>query len=91
MGGHAGDGAWPDRAALVERLRALIAGADRPGIRDEIGTWAEREMLANDDVRVTDDAAWDVLVAMTGADTPTIDREYLYGPVDFEAWLNELT
>lgn len=28
---------------------------------------------------------------MTGADAPTTDRDYLYGPVDFEAWLARLT
>ncbi|TCO50668.1 hypothetical protein [Actinocrispum wychmicini] len=78
---------FPTRETLIERLRALLAGADRA----EIASWAEQYMLDGEDERVTDDEAWDVLQAMTGADAPTTDRDYLYGPVDFEAWLARLT
>lgn len=78
---------FPSREDLTERLRALLAGADRA----EISNWAERYMLDNDDERVTDSEAWEVLQAMTGADAPTTDRDYLYDPVDFEAWLAHLT
>jgi len=28
---------------------------------------------------------------MISADMPTIDREWLYGPEDFQAWLDEIT
>ena len=84
---------WPDRAALVERLRALVADADRPGLRDETSTWAgrERERLDDRDVAGMDEVAWSVLLAMIGADAPTVDRKWLYGPEDFQAWLDELT
>jgi hypothetical protein len=40
---------------------------------------------------VTDDDAWDVLKALTGADTPSTGRDWLYYNVDFEQWLARLT
>lgn len=80
---------FPDRQAVADKLRALIAGGD--DVRDEIADWAMRYVLDNDGERVTDSGAWTALMELTHADAPTIDRDWLYGDVDFRAWLAELT
>ena len=33
---------------------------------------------------------WDAIMSLTGADTPTTDRPYLFDADDFRKWLQEL-
>ena len=42
------------------------------------------------DARVDDPAVWAALNNLQGADAPSTDRPYLYGEVDFQAWLDEV-
>jgi hypothetical protein len=72
------------RTRLVRKLRALEAGELS---REAVATWAET--LVVEEVRV-ERALWNALVATSGADTPTVDRPYLYGPEDFAAWRADL-
>ena len=78
---------FPSRTEIVDRLQALLDGADRAATTD----WAETYIAVHNDASVTDGEAWEVLEALTAADAPTADREYLYGPDDFRAWLTRLT
>ncbi len=79
---------FPSRQAIIDKLQELIEGGDEH--RAEISSWAERYMLDNDDERVGDQEAWAVLQALTGADAPSTDRDWLYDKVDFEGWLARL-
>jgi hypothetical protein len=42
------------------------------------------------DPGVDDPVSWEVLNNLSGADSPTTDRDYLYERVDFEAWRDAL-
>jgi hypothetical protein len=47
------------------------------GDRPAAAAWAERYM--------------EVLEGLSGADEPSTDREFLYGPTDFQVWLDRLS
>jgi len=77
---------------IAARLDALIA-ADDATSRLEAANWA-MEYFAYDDPqvypRVRDPAVREALAALSGADIPTTDRPFLYGPDDFRAWRAQL-
>jgi hypothetical protein len=40
--------------------------------------------------QVEDLVVWDALIALSGADLPSTDRQYLYEIEDFQQWLDVL-
>jgi len=48
------------------------------------------QWVAARDPGVADSAVWRALNELGGADAPSTDRQWLYGPDDFRAWLEEL-
>lgn len=76
----------PSRDELDVRITALIDGTLT---REEIAEWAMQWVDARDP-GVDDPVAWEVLNDLAGADSPTVDRKYLYEHVDFEAWRDAL-
>jgi hypothetical protein len=52
--------------------------------REPVAEWAMQWIDARDP-GVHDPVAWAALNELAGADSPTTDREYLYGRADFEA------
>lgn len=75
----------PSRAEVEARFLDLITGRCD---RHTVATWAN-ELVARD-VSVSDPGVWKALVALSGADLSTSDREFLHGEVDFCAWLEAL-
>ncbi|MEV7552496.1 hypothetical protein AB0N89_23035 [Amycolatopsis sp. NPDC089917] len=66
-------------------LDALASGAlTRAEASDRARPW-----FVEDVHRVDDDLVWQTLDWVFGADLMTSPVEYLYGPVDFRAWLAE--
>ncbi len=82
----------PSREMLVARLAALATQDDATS-RSEASDWA-MEYLVYDDPQIypeiRDSAVHDALVSLSGADTPTTDRPFLFGPADFRAWRDQL-
>ena len=82
----------PTREILATRLAALATRDDAMS-RSESSAWA-MEYLVYDDPqiypKILDSAVHDALVSLSGADTPTTDRPFLYGPDDFRAWRDRL-
>ena len=80
----------PTREGVAERMELLIAGQMS---RDEIADWA-KEFIFYDNPQiypeVSDLVVFDMLTTLSGADSPSTDREFLYGEEDFVAWLSEL-
>ena len=76
----------PDRDEIARKIRALSSG---DLLRAEASAWAV-QFLLDDDCYVSDEVAWDVITALGGVDTPSTDRPYLYGPLDFDDWLETL-
>jgi hypothetical protein len=75
----------PSRAEVENRLLDLIGG----GIsREEASNWA-RQWVDADGAEV-DSVIWEALIQLLAADMPSIDRPYLYGKSDFQAWLTDL-
>jgi hypothetical protein len=76
----------PSRSDIEAQLRGLLSGERS---RQDVALWAERWVAASDP-GVDDEAVWDLLLALVGADMPAPDRSHLYDATDFEAWLEEL-
>jgi hypothetical protein len=75
----------PSREEVENRLLDLIGG----GIsREEASNWA-RQWVDADGAEV-DSGIWETLIQLLAADMPSIDRPYLYGKSDFQAWLSDL-
>jgi len=75
----------PTRAEVEAKLLDLITGrCDRADAAD----WASAYIDA--DALVSDRGAREALVALSGADLPTTDRQYLHGETDFCIWLEQL-
>jgi hypothetical protein len=64
------------------KLADLAAGTIT---REQASAWAEQF----DSDLVEDEAVFDALDLLEGADMVSTDRPYLYGPEDFRAWLEE--
>jgi hypothetical protein len=78
----------PTRQEIELKLVTLIEGNSS---REEVSDWAS-PWVFNDDDRdeIVDYAGWRTLNLLSGADTKTIDRPYLFGKEDFIDWLSEL-
>lgn len=76
----------PSRQELLRKLDSLCSGAET---RDQVAEWA-MSIIDDDDIRVTDKAAWRVLEGLGAADLPAPGRDYLYTSEDFKAWKAEL-
>jgi hypothetical protein len=76
----------PSREQVEARLVDLIEGRRS---REEVASWASQWVRAADP-GVEDEAVWDALLSLTGADMKTTDRPYLYEEIDFREWLEEL-
>ena len=76
----------PDRVEIACKIRALASGDLS---RADVSAWAV-QLLLDDDCDVSDEIAWGVINALGGVDTPSVDRPYLYGPLDFDDWLETL-
>jgi hypothetical protein len=75
----------PSREEVERKLLDLIEGRIT---REEASAWASPWVTA-DEPGIDDEAVWDAVGALWAADGPTIDRPYLFGREDFEAWLTE--
>jgi len=76
----------PTRVQVVEQLRRLLAGDIS---REEVSLWASPWATRFDEIE--DARVREAIDQLSGADTPTTDRPYLFMEVDFEEWLRELT
>jgi hypothetical protein len=77
---------FPSRNDVIAKLHALVAETTS---REEIASWAS-SWLRSGTAHVDDTRVWDALNSLAMADLISIDRPYLYGKDDFEAWLAEL-
>jgi protein-disulfide isomerase len=75
----------PSREEVERKLQDLIAERIT---REDASAWASLWVTA-DNHGIEDDAVWDAVSALWGADGPANDRPYLFGPDDFGAWLAE--
>ncbi len=75
----------PERSEIKEKLASLRSGISS---REDISKWAMQ--FIDDDIRIDDPGAWEVIKSMGGADLHGIDRAYLYGKDDFEDWESKL-
>ncbi len=76
----------PSRSEVQRQIERLLKDA---GARADVASWAMQWVDARDP-SVDDETVWKTLNNLAGADSPSIDRPYLYGQVDFEAWLNDV-
>lgn len=84
------DAQFPIRTEIKEKIALLRHSKLSP---EEVSAWAINIM--NDDaisreIVASDIIAWKVLVRLGGADLFGVDRPYLYGNEDFDAWEAEL-
>jgi hypothetical protein len=74
----------PSRADVRDWLNALLSGAVT---RNEASAfawyWFEKD-------GIDDPIVWTAISDLLGAQTPTIDREWLYGESDFRSWLDRV-
>ena len=85
MWGNASDRGSPSR----EEVRKILAGLAKGSIaREQAGDFARRWMVPFN-LSIRDKAVANALDQLLGADSPTTDRDYLYGEEDFKAWLTE--
>jgi hypothetical protein len=78
----------PTRQQIADQIRALVQGGKT---RQEVSAWAI-QFVTDEHRRVTDVGAWEMLKTLGGADMIVdLEGNYLYGPADFEKWLEELT
>jgi len=76
----------PSRDDVAAVLRKLIAGELSA---EAASNWASGWLPRSDDI--DDLKVLRAIEAIGGADLPSTDRQYLYGRIDFEKWLDELT
>ncbi len=78
----------PSRPEVVIQLQGLIDGVYT---REEVSQWATKWVVEDDpDTEISDEGVWNALESLSGADTPTTDRPYLFEVEDFKIWLAEL-
>jgi hypothetical protein len=78
----------PTRQQIADQIRALLQGSET---RQAVSAWAI-QFVTDEHHRVTDMAAWEMLKTLGGADMIVdLEGNHLYGPADFEKWLEELT
>ena len=75
----------PSREEVERKLMDLVAERIT---REEASAWASPWVMA-DDHGIENGPVWNAVEGLYMADSPSIDRPYLYEPVDFEAWLAE--
>ncbi len=75
----------PTRGEVETKLLDLILGRCQ---RSEAAAWADTFVAGDADVH--DPALWRALIALSGADMPSTDREFLHGEADFCVWLETL-
>ena len=75
----------PRKSDVEQKLLDLIAGRCT---RREASDWATQFVQAG--ASTDDRATWRALVALSGADLPSTDREFLHGEADFCIWLEAL-
>jgi hypothetical protein len=75
----------PAKNDVIQTLQLLIRGEiSREDVSDWARPWITRlHEIDDEDVR-------NALDSLSGADSPTTDRRYLYGQEDFENWLRDL-
>ena len=75
----------PSRKEVELKLLDLIEGrCDRKSAAD----WASKYVVA--DATTEDPGTWSALVALSGADLVSTDRDFLHGEADFCIWLESL-
>lgn len=85
MSGSGDNHLSPSRDEVEAKLLDLITGRCE---RREAADWASR--YVTNDAEVADRGVWRALVALSGADLPTSDRQFLHGEADFCVWLETL-
>lgn len=76
----------PSRADVLLVIDRLIEGALT---RAEVSEWAF-QYIANDDLHIDDDVAWEVIQNLGAADLVSSDRPFLYEIADFRGWRDRL-
>ncbi len=76
----------PSRQALREIIQQLYSGSIE---RCQVSEWAFL-IIDDDDIRVTDQVAWNIIKNLGAVDLPSSDRDYLYNNEDFVDWLKLL-
>lgn len=76
----------PTREVLLGKLENLCTGSEE---RSDIASWAIA-LIEDDELRVTDQAVWNVLKRLGAVDLPAPERRYLYEVEDFRSWQAEL-
>jgi len=78
------DGTPPSADEVEQVLNAVVEGRMT---REQASDWASPWVIG--DPSIEDKAVRDALDALAGADSPTTDRQYLFGQADFAAWLDD--
>jgi len=78
------DGNPPSPDEVEQVLESLAEGRMT---REQASEWASPWVFG--DPNIEDKAVRDALDALAGADSPTTDRQYLFGQADFAAWLDD--
>lgn len=78
--------ALPSRTDIISVIDKLMAGEVT---RAEVSAWAFR-FISDEDLRIDDDCAWEVLQNLGGADLVSTDRPFLYASEDFREWRDSL-
>jgi hypothetical protein len=75
----------PSRDEVRKLLSDLVSGKlSREQASEWAGPWMTEE--AGD---VTDEVVWNAIDLLYSADSATGPGQYLYGPADFQTWLDE--
>jgi hypothetical protein len=82
-------GKTPPVPSFTEVEAKLVDLIDGRCSRQEASDWA-RQWVGLIDTLDMDDAMYDALDSLYGADLPDLDRSYLYSETDFQRWLKEL-
>lgn len=75
----------PPRSEVRQVLRDLVEGRRTPG---EVADWATPWIAARHPA-VEDEAVWNALTTLSGADIEVEPGDYLHGQEDFETWLED--
>lgn len=71
------------------QVRAWLAQLANGSVSREAASDLARPWAVEREAEVEDEIVFNALARLLGADLPTLDRLYLFGPEDFRHWLAE--
>jgi hypothetical protein len=76
----------PSRKEVEEKMLNLLNGTLT---KEQVADWASR-WITQSDPNISDEAVWNALMSLAGADTLEAPGVYLHTEPDLHAWLDEL-